>query len=877
MEHLQSWPEISIGCLPWTRWWWPGSAVDADNISKLLAAYRAAGLGGVEITPIYGVRNCEDRELPYMGDEWLSMLQRTIADASGLGMGVDLATTTGWPIGGPIVNDDDSEDALVLEKQAIKAGEMFHWSRDPGLLQAVTAVTTDGTATNLLDSLLDSSDSSVTCDTDSTVYTVTQKFAGRMVKRAAPGGEGRCINPFLRTAVGSYFRWFTSKLAHLRPGDIRAQFHDSFEYLANWAPDLLDEFEARRGYDLRLHLHNLAGEGDPDLVNRVKTDYRETVSDMLLHNFTRYWTAFSHTAGSLTRNQAHGSPGNLLDLYAAVDIPETEMFGPSGNPHIAKFASSAAHVRGNALSSSETCTWLAEHFHVSLGMAKSAIDQLFLSGINHIFYHGTCYSPQDAAWPGWLFYASTTFAPQDPLWRDFAYLNQYVTRCQSILQAGSPGARVLLYWPLHDLWMARPDLFMLEINGDWLTGSQVGITAESLWNAGHDYDWVSDRQLAEAHFSGGQISLQGGGYDAIVVPPCHYISDVTFERLMELANDGANVLFVGGIPADVPGYGLLNDRRENLQRMHGHIDFDEPTGDGMHTCQFGAGKVICGESAAKMLHAAGVALEPLGLAFGAPPVRRIHSDYIDRFIVNRTGHYIADWFTLPDEFRTAFLLDPLTGQLGEAAVRSNRRGREVFVALPAGGSIVVRTTSELITDANPWLYYVPVDVERRMDGDWHLEFMEGGAGLPAPLVTPGAPQFWSSSHAPHWSGTARYHTEFTVDVSLPAQWQLEFHELAGSARVYVDDILIATLISSPFTLLLPKLATGSHRLGVEVTSTAANRIRQMDRDSVEWKIFKDINIVDIHYKPLDASSWPVEPAGLNGPVVLRAMQAFTPR
>ena len=31
--------------------------------------------------------------------------------------------------------------------------------------------------------------------------------------------------------------------------------------------------------------------------------------------------------GFRARNQAHGAPGNLLDLYAAADIPETESFG----------------------------------------------------------------------------------------------------------------------------------------------------------------------------------------------------------------------------------------------------------------------------------------------------------------------------------------------------------------------------------------------------------------------------------------------------------------------------------------------------------------------------------------------------------------------
>lgn len=65
-----------------------------------------------------------------------------------------------------------------------------------------------------------------------------------------------------------------------------------------------------------------------DTTARILSDYRETLAELLLENFTRQWTEWAHRGGSLTRNQAHGSPGNLIDLYATVDIPECEGFGP---------------------------------------------------------------------------------------------------------------------------------------------------------------------------------------------------------------------------------------------------------------------------------------------------------------------------------------------------------------------------------------------------------------------------------------------------------------------------------------------------------------------------------------------------------------------
>ena len=118
---------------------------------------------------------------------------------------------------------------------------------------------------------------------------------------------------------------------------------------------------------------------------------------------------------------------------------------------IGRFASSAAHVMGRPLASSETLTWLRENFRESPAAAKPQLDRLFAAGINHIFYHGTVYSPADAEWPGWFFYASTQLTPDNPLWDDFGAMHAYVARVQSVLQAGAPDNDILLYWPFDDV------------------------------------------------------------------------------------------------------------------------------------------------------------------------------------------------------------------------------------------------------------------------------------------------------------------------------------------------------------------------------------------------------------------------------------------
>ena len=154
-------------------------------------------------------------------------------------------------------------------------------------------------------------------------------FRSQKVKRAAPGGEGYVLDHFDKAAVSRYLSKFDKAFTVNGSKFPESFFNDSYEvYKANWTPTLLQEFEKRRGYKLEEHILELLGEKE-DKDNQVLSDYRETLSEMLLENFTMQWTEWAHKHGSTTRNQAHGSPANLIDIYAAVDIPEIEGFGLS--------------------------------------------------------------------------------------------------------------------------------------------------------------------------------------------------------------------------------------------------------------------------------------------------------------------------------------------------------------------------------------------------------------------------------------------------------------------------------------------------------------------------------------------------------------------
>jgi hypothetical protein len=831
---ISAWPEVTQSAKPWTRWWWPGSAVEREHLATQLRQFADAGLGGVEITPIYGARGSEKRDVEFLSPQWTELLAFTAAESRRLGLGVDMATGTGWPFGGPEVSAAQGSSTLAL---------------------------IDGR--------------------------LTGKPTAMKVKRAAPGGEGLVLDPYSTDALEAYLSRFTRALQPLPAGSLRGQFHDSFEYYnAGWSPTLPQEFKKLNGYDIQDFAHEFAGERlvDADTLGRLKGDYRRTLAKMHL-DYVNAWVAWSHAQGFSARNQAHGAPGNLLDLYAAADIPETESYGmtplpipglraapddvnPDPDPSqnlIARFASSAAHVAGKPLASSETLTWLRENFREAPWAAKPQLDRLFAAGINHIFYHGASYTPADASWPGWLFYASTQLNPNNPLWQDFAAMNAYVARVQSVLQAGRPDNDVLLYWPFDEL-ADDADGLMRQYGvhqNEWLTQSPTGRVALELHDAGFSFDFISDAQIEGLTAHGNDMQTRTGQYRALLVPPVRRMAPATLARLARLADGGARVIFLG-LPSDVPGFGTLEMRRADLRKILARPD---------------PRWLVAQGSIKDTLAELGIRHEHLAQA-GLSHIRRAGLDGHDYFIANLGCCRFEGWMELAVPAESAQLLDPLDGRAGAAAI-SHMDGRaRVYLQVDAGQSIIVRTRPDRRRQRNAWRYTAPAGDAITLAGEWQLEFLRGGPSLPAPLHM-NAPRDWTAFEDPAlqaFSGTARYRLQFDAPSQRADAWMLDLGDVREAARVTLNGKEVGHAWSLPFRLQLPgKLKPRANVLEIEVTNLPANRIRDLDIRKLDWKVMKEINLVDLHYKPFDASGWPVAPSGLLGPVRLQPLAVVRPR
>lgn len=821
-----SWPDASVTTRAGTRWWWPGSAVDSVNLAARMAEMAAAGINTVEITPIYGAQGNESRDIPYLTPEWMKSLGHVNSFAADLGMQVDMSNGTGWPFGGPWVPVAEAACKVVLVDSVVP-------SSVPAASLSLLPPVKDrehATLLTLREFPLDSAGFKH-------VMALYMSPTRQKVKRAAPGGEGWVIDHFDRTAVRHYLEHFDSAFAASGVKFPSTFFNDSYEvYGANWTPTLQREFKARRGYDIFDKLPELFGFVDDD--NKVLADYRKTLGELLYENFTLQWVDWAHSHGVKVRNQAHGSPANLLDLYAAVDIPEIEGFGLSqfnirglrlDSAHVRKnfsdvsmlkYAPSAAHVAGKQLTSSETFTWLTEHFRTSLSQMKPDLDLMYTCGVNRMFFHGACYSPDDVEWPGWRFYASVDMTPSNSIWHDAPYLLDYISRCQSFLQMGAPDNDFLVYLPLDDLQRQRRAarekglLLSFDIHKMARVAPTFISSVLRIDSLGFDCDYISLRQLADVKLDAGRlIAPSGVAYKGIIIPT------------------GTTV----------------TPELEALIKPFGNL-------------------VVMGEDEAALNALA--TPEPMRHFNGLRAIRRSNTLGNHYFIANLSPDDVNSMIDLAVPFADAAWFDPMTGDITPAVIADGR----VQLNLASGESRILRTfrspfgiasshpvssTTGRIVDLTPMKWKLSLDsLAPASAGSFTLQGLSPWQAL--------------NEQAAVGMGTGVYTLEFDMPADVnDNSWKIDLGDVRESARVTLNGRDLGCAWAAPFVLdLRDALKPGRNVISIAVTNLPANRIADLDRRGVKWRNMKEINVVDIDYKKTLYNAWEPMPSGLNSSVRL---------
>ncbi len=641
---------------------------------------------------------------------------------------------------------------------------------------------------------------------------------------------------------------------------LRAIFCDSLEVSAYlfWSDDFLQQFRRRRGYDLTPYLPLLKQEPNgnggnspiydiPGIGQRVRRDYWQTVSDVMIDSFYSPFAQWAASNNVLSRIQAHGSPTDWLRVYGDASIPETEDLYDDGSYDFLKMASSAADLYGRKIVSSESFVWSGKAYQTTPETIKRYADELLTAGINEIIYHGYPYLYMDRPFPGWHPFAlvpgtySSNINQNNPFWPYLGRLNEYITRVQYLSQTGKTVVPVVLYRGPLPYVTIQPSRSELQLD-------------TALMAAGYNFDHIDDYALLHSKVVDSKLISPGGAsYRVLVLQDQKYISQSLLHQLADFAQEGLPIVFVGGTPEMLP------------QVVDGHL----PVGALHAPVQ----KILADTSVQTTADTSGV----VKILDGSVKPNLHFDGKSVPFIEKRIGELDIFFLRNPDDaakeisidstaIGTPELWDPWTGTIRPLA-QFHRNGKTVHLPLhvDAYGSLL------LVFDPNGRPTGEPVDMSASMlpvaqmalgQNGWKFYGVGIGPGSRPETIEMEMPELmdWSmTDRLKNFSGRGVYITTFI----LPANF------LSGRRRIMLDlgDVKNAAQISingksGPAFLLRPYRADvtallheGKNKIQITVVNTLFNALSAQGRS--------------LNYRP-ETTNTPngLMPSGLIGPVRL---------
>jgi hypothetical protein len=578
-------------CRIMMRWWWFGPSATNPEIRRELEQMKSAGIGGVEIATLYPLA-LDDQQAgfhnyPFAAAEHIEHLRFAAETARELGLRVDITIGSGWPFGGPHIPVTQAAGELRVETVVAAAGanSVAVPSLEAGeriiaaFLAPALASGPDLKAAKLLPA---SGNSMISlpgnAESGQAVIFFISSRTGMMVKRPAQGAAGFVLDHYDSAAVENHLQAVGDKLLSAF-GDHPpyAVFSDSLEdYGSDWTPNLIAEFQRRRGYDLTPFLSALIGDIGPD-TPAIRHDWGLTLTELANDQFLQpihAWTQKHHT---LFRSQTYGFPPATLSSNRFADLPEGEGKATVNMWHDfsdTRWAASAGHIFHNQVISSETWTWLhSPAFRATPLDMKAEADLHFLQGINQLVGHGWPYSPESAGEPGWRMYAAGAFNTHNPWFLVMPDLAKYLQRVSFALRQGESANDIALLLPNDDVWASfkariQQNKPATSVGGFDETGSNITIDESlpsflgreiipQILDAGFNLDFI-DADV---------INSVGIPYKVLILPGVDRIPPSTYEKIADFARNGGIVIATRKLPATAPGHLNADSISARIQQL----------------------------------------------------------------------------------------------------------------------------------------------------------------------------------------------------------------------------------------------------------------------------------------------------------------------
>jgi len=362
-------------------------------------------------------------------------------------------------------------------------------------------------------------------------------------KPATPEGEGLEVDKMDPAAVKVHFDGFSAKLVD-KAGDLTGSTFkflliDSWECrFQNWTGAFPEEFQNRRGYDLRRWIPVLCGEvvQSKELSDGFLHDFRKTIADLIDENYYKAFADLCHADNlELHAEAIYGGgaypPLDILRANKRADLPmlefwarhdnETKLqgFQPLSKPRQYLPAASSL-IYDKPVIGSEAYTSRA-YYSESPPSLKRHGDDAFCSGVNQMILHSYVHQPFDKQPGVTLGQFGAHFNRNNPWWNVSSDWMTYQARAQYLLQQGEPVVDCIFY---------MGDRLPQDRQHRFLKDLPFGIRASPC-----NFDVLSSR----AEVYDGKLSLGGRQkFALLILPENDAIELATLAKIESLVRDG---------------------------------------------------------------------------------------------------------------------------------------------------------------------------------------------------------------------------------------------------------------------------------------------------------------------------------------------------
>ena len=731
---------------------------------------------------------------------------------------------------------------------------------------------------------------------------------GAPLRLPSPNSGGLAIDHFNSEATRAHFDYMIGllrkEIGDFKNTALKQMYVCSYELSGStWTPDFLEQFEARRGYDMTRYLPVLSGSvvKDHETTEQFRYDFRKTLGDLLVDAFYKTGREISNKHGLQLCAEAggpgpplHQVPVDALKALGALDIPRGE-FWKEHNVWVVKETACASHIYGKRIVDMESFTsW--RHWQDGPFELKAIADQALCGGTNHFTFHTSAHNPSATEKPGWVYHAGTHINPSLVWWPKAKPFIDYLSRCSFLLQEGLFVADVCYYYGDQGFNFVPPK------------------HVDPSLGYGYDYD-VTNAEVILTRMSvdNGRIVLPDGmSYELLVLPDRDDMALGVLKKIETLVQAGATV--VGRRPTTAAGltdYPKRGQRVEKLaKKLWGPCD-----GENVKEQRYGKGRIIQGRKLRDILESRGI-----GPDFSFTSDNSDASlDYIHRRIEDADVYFVSNtkmsWEQVDCTFRVfekvPELWDPVSGRMHRQMVYGSVDGGtrvplqmsplgSVFVVFrekspknhvasvrgPKSVEVLPGEDSDIYLQAFESGTYVlkpargneiravidAVSASTEIKGPWEVRFAKGW-GAPE-SKTFGELISWTShpdDGIKYFSGIAAYHREFDLSAAQLRDDNRVFLDLGRLhfvAEVYLNGKSLGILWAPPYRIDITDAArTGSNKLVVEVANTWSNRLVG-DAKLPEDKRFCRTNMTHSLTWEAPWEKTPLLESGLLGPVRL---------